>query len=162
MQSHPGIDRKGVEPFANQFGIEGAYLVAREFHVEHQHRPPRNVDHDARQRLVHRHVDTGVAGDAGHGAERLLDRLSERDADIFGGVMMVDVKVANRLHGDVNARMPGKQIEHMVEEADAGRDVGHACPVEVHADLDVGLLGLALDGRRAHEKCFPWPKTRLF
>src|SRR5258708_34954006 len=69
--------------------------------------------------------------------------------------MVGDVKVANRLHGDVNARMPRQEIEHMVEEADAGRDVGHACPVEVNANLDVGLLGLALDGRRAHEKVLP-------
>ena len=100
-------------------------------------------------------MDRGIAGDAGHGAERLLHRLAERDADILGGVVVVDMQVAHRLDRDVDARMPGQQIEHMVEEADAGRDVGHAGAVEVHGDLDVGLFGLALDGGRAHEKCFP-------
>jgi len=126
VQSHPGIDREGVEPFAHQLGVELADLVARKVHLEHQHRAARNVDHDPRQGLVHRHVDGGVAGDAGHGAERLLHRLSERDADILGGVVMVDVEVAHRLDRKVDAGMPGQEIEHMVEEADAGRDIGHA------------------------------------
>src|SRR6266496_1518505 len=58
--------------------------------------------------------------------------------------------------------MPGQEAEHMVEKADAGRNVGHACPVEVHRNLDIGLFGLALDGRRAHENRFPVPKTRPF
>ena len=71
-------------------------------------------------------MDAGIAGDAGHGAERLLHRLAERNADIFGGVMVIDVEVADRLDRDVDARMPGQQIEHMVEKADSGRDLGHA------------------------------------
>ena len=132
-----------------------ADLVAREIDLEHQHRPARNVDHDARQRLVHRHVDRGIAGDAGHGAERLLHGLPERDADVLGGVVVIDMEVAIGLHRDVDARMPGQQVEHMVEKADAGRNLGHARAVEVHRDLDVGFLGLALDGRCAHENCFP-------
>ena len=74
-------------------------------------------------------------------AERLLHRLAERDADIFGGVVMVDVKIALRLDRNVDARMPGQQIEHVVEEADAGRDAGHARSRRGSTvDLDVGLL----------------------
>ena len=125
MQSHPGVHRKGVEPFPHQFGVEGADLVAREIDLEHQHRPARNVDDDARQRLVHRHVDRGIAGDAGHRAERLLHRLAQRNADVFGRVVMIDMEIAVGLDRDVDARMPGQQIEHMVEEADARGDDGH-------------------------------------
>ena len=96
------------------------------------------------------------------GAERLFYGLSERDADVFGGVMMVDMEVADRLDRDVDARMAGEQIEHVVEKADPGGDIGHACAVEVHAHLDIGLLGLALDGGAAHENAFLVPKTRPF
>jgi len=59
-------------------------------------------------------------------------------------VVVIDVKVADRLHRDVDAGMPGQQIEHVVEEADTGRDIGHAGSIEVDRDLDVGFLGLAL------------------
>ena len=105
---------------------------------------------DARQRLVHRHVHVGIAGDALHVAERLLHRLAERDADILGGVVMVDMQIALGLDRDVDARMPRQQIEHVIEEADAGRDLRAAGAVEIDFDLDVGFLGLALDGGFAH------------
>jgi hypothetical protein len=70
-------------------------------------------------------------------------------------VVVIDMEVAIGLHGYVDAGMPGQQVEHMVEKADTGRNLGHARAVEVYRDLDVGFLGLALDGRRAHENCFP-------
>ena len=150
MQRDRGIHREGVEPFTHQFGVELSDLVARKVGLEHQHGPARNVDHDARQRLVHRHVDRGIARDAGHVAERLLDRLSERDPDILRGVVMVDMQIADRLDRHVDAGMAGEQVQHVVEEANAGRDRGRARAVEVDGHLDVGFLGLALDGRGAH------------
>lgn len=91
-----------------------------------------------------------IAGDARHVAERLLDRLAKRDAGVFGGMVIINVQVANRLDREVDAGMAGEEIEHMVEKADAGRDIGHAGTIEVHGDLDVGFLGLALDRRGAH------------
>ena len=52
---------------------------------------------DPGQRLVHRQMHVGIAGDAAHVAERLLDGLAERDADILGGVVVVDMQVARGL-----------------------------------------------------------------
>jgi hypothetical protein len=79
------------------------------------------------------------------------------------------VKIADCLHLDVDPRMPGQKFEHMIEEANSGRDTGHARSVEVDPNLDVGLLGLALDSGAAHEKASlnqsltdTWPKTRPF
>jgi hypothetical protein len=48
--------------------------------------------------------------------------------------------------------MPRQQIEHVIEEADAGRNRRAAAAVEIDLDLDVGVLGLALHGRFAHGK----------
>ena len=74
------------------------------------------------------------------------------DPDILGGVVMVDVEIALRLDGQVNARMARQQVQHMVEEADSGRNRRRAGPVEIDRDLDVGLLGGALDRTLAHER----------
>ena len=74
-----------------------------------------------------------------------MHRLAERDADILGGVVVVDVQVALGLHGEIDAGMPRQQVQHVVEEADSGGDGGRAGAVEIDRDLDVGLLGGALD-----------------
>ena len=95
-------------------------------------------------------MHVGVARDALHVAERLLHRLAERDADVLGGVVVVDMQVALGLDREVDARMARQQVEHVVEEADAGRDRRRAGAVEIDLDLDVGLLGLALDRALAH------------
>ena len=70
---------------------------------------------------------------------------------------MIDMEIAIGLDRDIDARMPGQQIEHMVEEADTGRYLGYARAIEVYRNLNVGLLGLALDGRCAHEIDFSLP-----
>ena len=64
----------------------------------------------------------------------------------------IDVRIAFGLDHDVDARVPRQQIEHVVEEADAGRDGRAAGPVEIDLDLDVGFLGLALHGGFAHRE----------
>ena len=48
--------------------------------------------------------------------------------------------------------MAREQLEHVVEEADAGRDLGLAGAVEGQAHGDVGLGGAAADARGAHGK----------
>ena len=80
-----------------------------------------------------------------HIAERLLHRLAERDADVLGGVVVVDVQIALGLDRNVDARVPRQEVEHVVEEADAGCNVRDTLAVEIDRDLDVGLLGGALD-----------------
>jgi hypothetical protein len=150
VQRDAGIHRECLEPFLHQLGVERADLVAHELGLEHQERPPGYVERDARQRLVHRHMHIGIARDALHVAESLANRLAERDADILGGVVVIDVQIALGLDRDVDARVARQQVEHVIEEADAGRHRRAAGPVEIDFDLDLGFLGLALHGRFAH------------
>jgi hypothetical protein len=65
-------------------------------------------------------------------------------------VVVVDVQVALGLDGEVDAGMPRQEIEHVVEEADPGRNTRRAGAVEIDRDLDIGFLGLALDGGFPH------------
>ena len=47
--------------------------------------------------------------------------------------MMVDVQVALRFHGDVDARVARQEVEHVIEEADARCDLGRASAVVARA-----------------------------
>jgi hypothetical protein len=70
--------------------------------------------------------------------------------------MMIDVQVAFGLNGNIHARMPRKQVEHVIEKADASRDRRAASSVEINFDLDVGFLGLSLYGALAHANILCW------
>ena len=141
---------EGLEELAEQLGVEIADLVAAEGDLPDEIGPAGDVDRAAGQRLVHRQVDVAIAGDAGAVAQRLAKRLAERDADILGGVVLVDVEVALRRDADVDQAVARELLQHVVEEADAGRDLGLARAVEGDGDDDVGLLGLPRDLCCAH------------
>ena len=150
MQRHRGVDGESLEPFLHQFGVERTHLVAHEFSAEDEKRPAGNVDRHARERLVHGNVDIGVARNAFHIAERLLHRLAERDPDILGGVMMIDMQVALSLDLDVDARVTRQQIEHVIEKTYARGDGRTAFAVKVDRNLDGGFLGGTFHRRLAH------------
>jgi amino acid transporter len=109
--------------------------------VDH-HRTVAEVDGAAGQSLVHRQDEETVAADAGLVAERFLDGLTEHDAHVFHGVVVVDVGVAGRLDLEVHERVAGEERQHVVEEGHAGGDFRRAGTVQVHLEGDLGLGGI--------------------
>ena len=81
----------------------------------------------------------------------LLDRLAEHDADVLDGVMLVDVEVALGVHRQVHDAVPGHQLQHVVQEADAGPHVVAPRPVQVEPDRDGRLAGAPVDQSFAHD-----------
>ena len=116
---------------------------------------PGHVDDGLHQRLVERHGGVAEAADAALVAERLAQRLAEHDRGVLDRVVGVDVGVALGLDGQVDQRVPGERGEHVVVEADAGRDVVAAGAVEVDLDEHLGLAGLALDPCCPAHACRP-------
>jgi hypothetical protein len=88
--------------------------------------------------------------DAGEVAERALDRLSDDDGGVLGGVVEIDVQVALRAHLQIDRRMPGKALQHVVEKADPRVDVVNARTVEIDGGENLRLAGLAFNGSGAH------------
>ena len=111
---------------------------------------PGGVDGHPCERLVHRQQAVGVAREPSLVAKRLGQRLAKRDADVLDGVVIVDVAVAFRADADVDQGVARELVQHMVEEADARRNVGRARSVEIEADLDARLFRLACDDALAH------------
>ena len=87
---------------------------------EHHERTPAKVERRLAERLVHGHRRETVARDAAPVAERLVQRLTQHQADIFDRVVVVHVEVASGLYGQVDERMLLQQLQHMVEESDSG------------------------------------------
>ena len=117
-----------------------------ERHVEVQERPAGEVDDAARQRLVERDVGVAEADDALLVAERLLERLAQHDAHVLDRVVRVHVQVALRRDLQVEAAVGRERRQHVVEEADARRDLRPPVAVEVERQADLGFLRAARDG----------------
>jgi hypothetical protein len=82
-------------------------------------------------------------------AEGSLDRLSQRDADIFDSVVGVDMQIAGGPHMQIKDAVSGEEGEEMIERPDAGDDIGGAGTIYGEVELDARLGGPAADGRAA-------------
>ncbi len=98
-----------------------------------------DVDRARRARLVHRHGRVSVARDPGAVAERSVERLADADPDVLDRVVRAGLQVAAGADVEVEAAVAGEQVEHVVEEPDAGLALAGAVAVERQADVDVGL-----------------------
>src|SRR5947209_10127460 len=81
MQREPSVAGESLKELPHELGVETADLFGREFGAEYEQRPPRDVDGDPGQRLVHRQETVGVARQPLFVPERLqesLDRKSTR------------------------------------------------------------------------------------
>ncbi len=151
VQGQFGAVGDGAEELLGQLGVEAGDRGGGQVGVEDAVRPARDVDRALRQRLVHRHHGRAVAPDPGAVAERLVERLPEHDADVLHGVVGAGLQIAVRLDLQAQPPVAGKQVEHVVEEADAGRGA-RLPPVEVEREPDLGLGGAAIAcGGAAHD-----------
>src|SRR5690606_17733729 len=102
VQCDLGVVHEALEELARQVDVEVPDHRPRERNVPVQARTARKVDHDARERLVERHVGVAIAADALLVADRARNGLAERDADVLDRVVRVDVQVALRLDLEVD------------------------------------------------------------
>ena len=93
-----GVEGDRLEHVAHhrpgEVAADEVVLEARRLAGVHEVRAPGDVDDGLHERLVERHEGVAEARDARLVAERLLDRLAEDDADVFDGVVHVDLGVA--------------------------------------------------------------------
>ncbi len=150
VQCRMRLHGEGLEELSDEFGVEGADLRPVEGRPEHQKGAAGEVERHAGQRLVHRQVHIGVAGDAALVAERLPHRLTERKACILHGMVIVDLEVALGVDPEIDQGVTTDLVEHMIEEADAGLHIGGAAAVQIHLEFDSGLPRVPLHRGLTH------------
>lgn len=110
-------------------------------------RPPGQVEHDPRQRLVHRNQGVAEASYPALVTQGVFQRLAKRESHILHGVMGVNLQVAPGRQRQADTAMTGTCRQHVVEERQPGLDTHLAVAVEVHGHGNVRFTGLALDCR---------------
>src|SRR5262245_14789489 len=141
--------REAIEKVVYEFGLQVANLWRLHLQVHDGVRASTQIDGGDGERLVHWHHEVAGAIDALPVAERFQQRVAERDADIFNGVVLIDVEIALRLQREIEAAVPREQLQHVIEEADAGADGVASLAVNGQPPFDPRLRGSPIECCRA-------------
>lgn len=93
VQGNGGRLGEALEAMGHHFAAELAEELALEAEVDDSVRAVREVDDGAGEGLVEGRVGVSEAGDADEGAECLFVGISEGDAYVFGGVVVIDLEI---------------------------------------------------------------------
>jgi hypothetical protein len=142
----------GTEELLKKLDLEIAdhhMLLARN---EHHERPAAKVDGSLAKGLIHWNGRKTVASDTLAVAQSLIESLSEHKPYIFNRMMVIDIKIAVSLDGEIYQRMLFEKIKHMVEETNARIDGALAASIEIEAQGNPGLLRVPLYRSFSHDK----------
>ena len=145
VERHLGVRGQRLKEVAHEFRLKLPHTLARKLHLVHQVRPPRKVERDLGEGLVHRHGGAAEARNPLLRPKRLGQGLAQTNADVFDRVVRVHLGVARRLDRKVEAGVARQEREHVIEEADGRLDLRPAPAVEVEVQGDPGFLRLAPD-----------------
>lgn len=145
MQVHQRVAGNGCPEFLHKLSIELADLFCWEVDFIHKRHATTEIDCRRDKRFFHRQGHVTIAADAFLVAERLIEAAAETDADIFNGVMVIDMKVANSLHCQIEQAVPREEGQHVVEEANSRGDFVLAAAVEIQRQLNLSFSGVASD-----------------
>ena len=140
MDVEPPLNAHGTEELLQQLHLEVAHHEVLLPAGEHQKRTPAQIDRRLAERLVHGHGREPVARDTSPLAQRLVERLAKHEANVLHRVVVVHVQISHGLHRQIHERVLLQELQHVVEESDAGVYLARAGTVQVQRELDLRLL----------------------
>src|SRR5262245_37074094 len=120
-------------------------LVAHVLDFVDEVRTSRQINHGARQSLVHRGMRGAVTNNAFFISERPGERLAHTDRRVLYRVVVINLQIAFASHLEIEQPVAREKFEHMVEKWNARVDGAFALAVEVERDANVSLFGFAFD-----------------
>ncbi len=150
VQRHAGMIDQPVEKLAEQIDIKLADTGAGKWHVILEARTSGQIDHHPRQGFIKRHIAVPVAGQPLLVAPGRSQRLTERDTDIFDGMVRINVQITFRLNIQINQAMSGNLIQHVVEKGNAGGEIALTGTIKIETHGNLRLQRIASDFSLPH------------
>src|SRR5208282_4724477 len=116
----------------------------------HRGRPPAKVHSSHSHCFVHRHQEIAGPESSAFAAEGLVKSLSEHDSNVFHCVMLIHVEIATRPERQVESSVVREELQHMVEEPDAGGHLIAPASLNGQRDLYLCFFAGALDTSSSH------------
>src|SRR5512133_602889 len=106
-------------------------------------------DSDA-EGFIHRHQEVSGAQDAFLVAEGAVEGFAKRDADVFNGVVLIDIEIAFAGKLEVESTVTREEFEHVVEEANSGGDFVATPAVDGERERNFSFVGTAVQCGFSH------------
>jgi hypothetical protein len=126
-----GSLRKTLKEIFHEFGLEAAHRSRGEFRFNDTKGATAKIDGGGSKGFIHGHEEIAGAQNAALVAKGGVDAFTESDAHIFNSVMLVDIQVTDGSQLQVKSAVTGDQIEHVIEEGDAGGDRGFTAAIQI-------------------------------
>jgi hypothetical protein len=124
---HMDIAGDVIHEAAEEIGHELRLQVADETHLQlilvNQSRTAAQVDRHHGESFIHGKNKIAGAVDSFTLSQRFSEELAKHDADIFNGMVLIDIQISVRVERQIEAAMFREQFEHVVEEPDSGRNL---------------------------------------
>ena len=150
VQGHQRVIDEALKKFMREIHVVLPDHATREFNMKLQPRPSGEIEYHARQGFIERHIGMPVAANALLVANRLHQRLADGDADVFDGMVRIDVQITLGLDFEINQAVPCNLIHHVIEKRHACFERRHSRAVEIELDADLCLVGVAGNFGGAH------------
>jgi len=101
------------------------------------------IDGSDGKRLVHRHKEIAGAENAALVSKSAIEGFAQCNSDVLDRVVLIHVEIAVTLQLQVKRTMAREELEHVIEEANPGRDLVLAGTFDREIDCDACLGGIA-------------------
>jgi hypothetical protein len=152
--------RKAFKEIRHQLGLQIADQPGAHFGFHGEGGPAAQVDGCNGQGLVHGHQKVTGAQNAALVAQRAVEGLAQRNAHVLDGVVLVHVQVTVAFQFQIEGAVAREQLQHVIEEADAGGDFVLAAAFNRQVDGDARLGGVAFESGGARS-CSKIPGPRI-
>ena len=114
---------EALEEICHQLGLQIADQAGAHLGFDGEGGAATEIDCGDGERFVHGHEEVSGAQNAALVAEGAVEGFAERDADVFDGVVLIDVEIAVAFEFEIECAVAGEQLQHVIEEANAGGDL---------------------------------------
>ena len=114
VQSYSGVVYKTTEELDAQIYVKVTHACTGKRNVELQAWTTGKIDNNTRKSFVQRDVGVAIASNARFIANRLCKCLTQGDANVLNGMVVINMGIALSDHLEVNHAVTGNLIQHMV------------------------------------------------
>ena len=126
----------------DQLGLKLSDAHRPELHLVYKIGPAGQINHNAGERLIQRHVSMAEPRNPAPVTECFLERLTENPTHIFNRMVPIDLEIALCVDLHVEMAMSRQLGQHVIEERNTGADPVLARAVQIEADTNVRFVGL--------------------